>query len=250
MEINNKKLHMLLVSPALYGASIILIWIISAVTRLYLIPLGLLFTMVMVFVLSALSFLAPFIFEGKKTSSKKLAVANLVVSVLIVYFIANRGDWLGYEVYRVPSNSMANTLLFNDFILADSWVYRDEAPKRKDLVVFKYPKDPSVEYVKRVIGMPNEVVKIVNGIVYVDDKLVEEQYVSPENNRRLEYLNGEYLVPSDNYFLMGDNRDHSNDSRFWGFVPVNNIYAKVKFIWMSYDPRNGIRNKRIGNIVK
>jgi len=247
--IKSERLNKLLINPALYGALIILVWVISAITRIQLTPVGLLVTSVLVSSLVILSFAAPFWFKGKKSKSKMSTMANLVVPILIAYFIANRGDWLGYEVYRVPSNSMAETLIFGDFIMSDSWVYRNVSPKRYDLVVFLLPKDPSINYVKRVIGMPNDVVKLVNGKLFVNDVEVEEQYVKPENNKRLEILNGEYVVPKDSYFLLGDNRDHSNDSRFWGFVPSKNIYAKVKFVWMSYDPMKGIRNNRIGSIV-
>lgn len=173
-------------------------------------------------------------------------ISSLVGNVLL----ENRGKIFGYETFRFPSKSMANTLMFGDFIISDTWRYKEARPSRGDLIVFLYPKDTSIKYVKRVIGMPNDIVRVSNGEVFINDKKLEEPYVDALNNQRLSFqMPGEYAVPEHAYFVMGDNRDNSNDSRFWGFVPENYVYGSVEFIWLSYDPTKGFRNERIGKIV-
>lgn len=161
-----------------------------------------------------------------------------------------RGEWFGYEPYRMPSGSMANTLLLGDFIVTDAWKYRSNGPKRGDVVTFRFPPKPSVYYIKRVIGLPGDRVDIRNGAVHVNGELLTEPYITSELNRRSSQESKSYQVPSDAYFLLGDNRDHSNDSRYWGFVPAKNIMGHVEYIYFSWDPRLGLRSSRIGQFVR
>jgi signal peptidase I len=182
------------------------------------------------------------------------------------------------EPFRIPSGSMMPTLLVGDFILVNKFAYGirlpvlntkvidiDE-PERGDVVVFRYPKDPSVDYIKRVVGLPGDTVRYANKVVYVNGKPVgqvpagvylgEGSGVSMSGaSKRREQLGdvqhdilvmprtpgveGQYVVGEDEYFVMGDNRDNSNDSRYWGTVPEENLVGKAFRIWMNWDSANG-----------
>ncbi len=182
------------------------------------------------------------------------------------------------EPFRIPSGSMMPTLLVGDFILVNKFAYGirlpvantkvidiDE-PERGDVVVFRYPKDPSVDYIKRVVGLPGDTVRYANKVVYVNGQpagqvpagvyLGEGSGVSMSGaSKRREQLGdlqhdilvmprtpgvqGEYVVGEGEYFVMGDNRDNSNDSRYWGTVPEDNLVGKAFRIWMNWDSANG-----------
>ena len=182
------------------------------------------------------------------------------------------------EPFRIPSGSMMPTLLVGDFILVNKFAYGirlpvvntkiidiDE-PERGDVVVFRYPKDPSVDYIKRVVGLPGDTIRYTNKVVYVNGQpagqvpagvyLGKGSGVSMSGaSKRREQLGdlqhdilvmprtpgvqGEYVVGEDEYFVMGDNRDNSNDSRYWGTVPEENLVGKAFRIWMNWDSANG-----------
>jgi len=182
------------------------------------------------------------------------------------------------EPFRIPSGSMMPTLLVGDFILVNKFAYGirlpvlntkvidiDE-PRRGDVVVFRYPKDPSVDYIKRVVGLPGDTVSYANKVVYVNGRpagqvpagvyLGEGSGVSMSGaSKRREQLGevqhdilvmprtpgveGRYVVGEGEYFVMGDNRDNSNDSRYWGTVPEQNLVGKAFRIWMNWDSANG-----------
>lgn len=175
----------------------------------------------------------------------------VVTSVAGNLLIANRAQLLGYEPFRFPSASMQNTLFPGDFIISDTWKYRSQGPQRGDLIVFVFPGDPTIKYLKRVIGLPGDQVEIKDGAIKINGTVLDEPYINAENNRRTSKEAGQsYNVPSDSYFVLGDNRDRSNDSRYWGFVPKNNIHGSVEFVWFSFDPKAGTRTDRIGKFVR
>ena len=190
------------------------------------------------------------------------------------------------EPFRIPSGSMMPTLLVGDFILVNKFDYGIRLPvlntkiidigepKRGDVVVFRYPKDPSVDYIKRVVGLPGDRIGYYNKILHINGKPVAQVpagiYVGKGSGvsmsgagKRQEQLGdvqhqilvmprtpgmeGEYVVPDNEYFVMGDNRDNSNDSRYWGPVPEQNLVGKAFRIWMNWDSANGgIEWDRIG----
>ncbi|MFT6625577.1 MAG: signal peptidase I [Cycloclasticus sp.] len=193
------------------------------------------------------------------------------------------------EPFRIPSSSMMPTLLIGDFILVNKFAYGIRLPvvdtkvieigqpERGDIMVFRYPKDLSLDYIKRVIGLPGDKVGYYDKHVYINGERISQQPLGDyqgigqgENmtgaalNHELlpmqehdillmserPSIEGEITVPPGHYFMMGDNRDNSNDSRYWGTVPEENIVGKAFMIWMNWDSsNNGIDFKRLGSTI-
>lgn len=150
-------------------------------------------------------------------------IAIVVVTVLIVnqFILINA---------RIPSESMANTILAGDQIFGNRLAYLFDDPERYDIVIFKYPDDRSQYFIKRVIGLPGETVTIVDGDVYVttaegEEILVEDSFLPEDANGSY----GPYEVPEGSYFMLGDNRNWSKDSRYWNntYVPEDDILGKA-----------------------
>lgn len=155
----------------------------------------------------------------------KTALTTIALFFFIVTFII--------QGYRVYGSCMEPNLFTGERVLGSKVVYRLSSPKRGDVVVFKYPKDPSKVFIKRVIGLPGETLEIRSGHVYINDKPLSEPYV--KNIAHGSY--GPERVKSGQLFVMGDFRDQSNDSRSWGELPIANIQAKG---WLRYWPMNRI----------
>lgn len=149
-------------------------------------------------------------------------VMTLVVFLILVTFVV--------QGYKVSGTCMEPNLYTGERLLGNKFIYRFERPSRGDVVVFKYPPDPSKIFIKRVIGMPGDSVEIHKGKVYVNSKpLDEHKYVI--NTPHGSY--GPIVVKKGYLFVLGDNRDQSNDSRYWGELPIRNIQAKA---WLRYWP--------------
>jgi len=162
------------------------------------------------------------------------------------------------QAFQIPTGSMEPTLLVGDFLLVNKLVYANTLSpieekilprrnfRRQDIVVFKYPDNLSQDFVKRAIGLPGEKLEIKNKQVYINDKPIEEKYkvhiyneIIPKNDTynysdRFRDNYGPVVVPPEHLFVMGDNRDNSMDSRFWGFVPFSNIKGRPWLIYFSY----------------
>ncbi len=134
--------------------------------------------------------------------------------------------------FWIPSESMVPTLLVGDRVIVWKFEYLLRKPRRGDVIVFKYPKDTSLDYVKRLIALPGDEVEIKNGIVWINGKKQDENYVTFHDT-----YNYKATVPEHAYLALGDNRPNSMDSRFWGFVPEKNVYGPVSF---RYWPLNRI----------
>jgi signal peptidase I len=161
------------------------------------------------------------------------------------------------KAYAVPSGGMIPTLLRGDQVLIDKILYRFADPRRKDVITFLYPEDESKTFVKRIIGLPGDNVTIRNKVVSVngveikdedytqyDDPAVIDGHISHRDNF------GPISVPTKAYFVLGDNRDYSLDSRFWGFVEREKILGKVATIYWSWDSREReIRWSRLGQFI-
>lgn len=127
---------------------------------------------------------------------------------------------------RVESISMEPALNRDDFVLVDKISYRLGSPGRGDIIVFNYPIDPDQKYVKRIIGLPGEQVKIANGRVQIDGQMLSEPYI-----RAAPIYEGSWVVPEDSYFVLGDNRNRSNDSHNWGMLPEENVIGRGLLIY-------------------
>ncbi len=194
------------------------------------------------------------------------------------------------EPFRIPSGSMMPTLLIGDFILVNKFSYGIRLPvlntkvvemgepERGDIVVFRYPKQPTVDYIKRVIGLPGDRIAYFDKKLYVNGQpikqtplgryqgvgqgsnmtgalLMEEDLTGVEHSMLISpgvpTVEDVFVVPKGQYFVMGDNRDNSNDSRYWGTVPEANLVGRAFFIWMNWDlENNGIAFSRLGTILK
>lgn len=193
------------------------------------------------------------------------------------------------EPFRIPSGSMIPTLLVGDFILVNKFAYGIRLPvlntkvipigepHRGDVVVFRYPENPSLDYIKRIVGLPGDTIAYYDKTVYVNGKPVPQQVAGgygkgPGHDMyslRLEKLGkvehpillntaapninmSPVTVPKGMYFAMGDNRDNSRDSRSWGFVPEENLVGEAFLIWMNWDSEDGggITWSRIGHVIR
>lgn len=171
--------------------------------------------------------------KNKKPKSKIKDTIDFLVPIVIAVVVAILLKTFVFANAVVPTGSMLNTIQKGDRIIASRLAYVKDDPQRYDIIIFRYPDDEEKYFVKRVIGLPGETVEIVNGAVYVtktdgetiqlDDSFVTVE--EPEGNF------GPYEVPEDSYFVMGDNRNNSKDSRYWvnKFVHKDKIIGKVKF---------------------
>jgi signal peptidase I len=151
----------------------------------------------------------------------KTLVSAGVYAILIVTF--------GFQVARVEGMSMAPTLEDQDRLIVNKLIYRISEPRRGDIVMLYYPVDPAKSFVKRVIAEEGDKVRIVDGRVYVNDLPVPDNYVLPEFRSRDDYA--EQVIQAGYYFVMGDHRNNSSDSRHWGLVPKKYIIGKVQLRW-------------------
>jgi signal peptidase I len=175
------------------------------------------------------------------------------------------------QAYRIPSSSMEDTLLKGDHILATKYNYgvtmpfttykifgRDIIPKRGDIIIFTFPQNHEMDFVKRVVGLPGDTITIINKKVFVNGKEYvqgHEKYTDPYIvDRGISVIRDnmpETLITAGNIFVMGDNRDQSYDSRFWGQLPLENVKGKALIIYFSWDPNDFFKRLlRIGHIVR
>lgn len=207
--------------------------------------------------------------QGKNIAKRKKSVfreyLEIIVIALFLTFVI-QSFVMGNHI--IPSSSMWDTLQVGDRLFTIKFIYglnarlypikifnlnigrwrpgssldiyhRFKDPKRGDIIVFRYPEDESVDYIKRIIGLPGDRVRVIDDKVYVNGELLTEPYTRfIEGSYRGDYVYDDVVVPEGHFFVMGDNRDNSRDSRYWGFVPRRNIVGRA---FLIYYPLNHIR---------
>ena len=200
----------------------------------------------------------------KKKSLFREYVEAIAIALLLALFI--RGFVV--QAFKIPSGSMIPTLLVGDHILVSKLIYglRNpftgsvlipvKDPERLDVVVFKYPANPSQDFIKRVIGVPGDIVEIVDKKVFVNGEVLKnDPGVNKKNNILSANLSprdnfGPVTVPERSLFVMGDNRDNSHDGRFWGFVDYKDLKGKAFIMYWSWDKEDfSVRWRRFGKII-
>jgi signal peptidase I len=178
---------------------------------------------------------------------------SIVIAVIHALFVRT---WV-VQAFKIPTGSMEYNLLIGDHLLVNKFIFGPtplaigkallpvRPIRRGDIIVFKYPDQPDRDLIKRVIGLPGQTVELRNKKVYIDGKPIDEPYVHfliPPSTAFQEITSsdvrenyGPVTVPPEQYFVMGDNRDNSEDSRYWGFLPRNNVKGKALIIYWSYE---------------
>ena len=212
---------------------------------------------------------------GFKKSVVREYFESIIIAVILALFVRT---WV-VQAFKIPTGSMENNLLIGDHLLVNKFIFgptplalgRAVLPvrsiRRGDIVVFKYPDEPDRDFIKRVIGLPGETIELRNKKVFVNGRPFDESYVhflTPPSNDYQEVTSydvrerfGPVTVPAAQYFVMGDNRDNSQDSRYWGFLPRGYVKGKALMIYWSYesgredyiDEGLGASIKRLGSVV-
>lgn len=177
--------------------------------------------------------------DSKKSAKpKKSALRELVETVLWALVIALCVRYFVVEGYYIPSTSMEPTLVPGERVLVAKFLYRFSEPHRGDIVVFRYPIDNRKNLIKRVVGLPGEKIEITQGRVFVNgEPLVGELFQRTYYDIGY-YGQGAHVVPKGHYFVLGDNSENSDDSRFWGYVPRKNILGRA---FLVYWPPHHVR---------
>lgn len=165
---------------------------------------------------------------GKSTTSAYETLRTIVLVLLAAFLIRS----FVAQPFVVEGRSMEPTFHNADYLVVNKFEYRFGEPQRGDVIVFRAPEDPSQNYIKRVIALPGETVKLSNGSVSVNGQLITESYVAPPSSEDSDSLSFslEQKLGAGEYFVLGDNRDHSSDSRRWGPLPKANIIGKVDIV--------------------
>lgn len=162
----------------------------------------------------------------------------------------SKTESLGIKAYEIPTGTMMPTLLSGDHIIVDLKHYKNNIPPKGDIIVFKYPENPSRDFIKRIVATENDVIESKDKIIYINGKAVIEDYIQHVDNEVRPKGNDPrdnfepFTVPRDKVFVMGDNRDQSYDSRYWGYVDKNQIRGKALYIYWSK------QTNRIGKEIK
>jgi len=203
-----------------------------------------------------------------KKSTGREYFESIVIAVILALFIRT----FVVQAFKIPTGSMENNLLVGDHLLVNKFVFAPTetgiertllpiAPiQRGDVIVFKYPEEPERDFIKRVIGLPGETLEVRHKRVYINGELLEEPYVHyllpPRPNdqespfdKRENY--GPVTVPPDQYFVMGDNRDNSADSRYWGFLPREYVKGQALMVYWSYESdRDDYQDEGVASTIR
>jgi signal peptidase I len=201
-----------------------------------------------------------------KKSTAREYFESIVVAVILALFVRT----FVVQAFKIPTGSMEPNLLVGDHLLVNKFIYAPTATdlerlllpvddiERGDIIVFKYPEEPERDFIKRVIGLPGETIELRNRKVYVDGQPLDEPYAhymfpasddDPESvDPRARY--GPVTVPEGHYFMMGDNRDNSQDSRWWGFLPAEYVKGRALMIYWSYESPAGASPEGVAGLLR
>lgn len=184
-------------------------------------------------------------------------IVALILAMIIRTFVV--------QAFKIPSESMLETLQVGDHLLVNKFSYgvkwpfsnsyavNGADPERGDVIVFEYPNNPSLDYIKRIVGIPGDVMEVRDKQLYRNGTPLKEAYIRHTEPGRIERIRdnfGPVTVPKGKYFVMGDNRDNSQDSRFWGFVDKSAIHGKAWRIYWSSEGLGNVRWDRFGKAVE
>jgi signal peptidase I len=187
---------------------------------------------------------------GDPLEFRKSTAREYFESIVITAIIALFATTYVIQAFKIPTGSMESNLLIGDHLLVNKFIYGlgsgfpakilpHREPRRGDVIVFKYPNSPEVAYVKRLMGMPGDSIEMKGRTLYINGQALQESYTQYIDPASVNQNYGPYDVPQGHYFAMGDNRDNSMDSRWWGFVPRDYILGKALVIYWSFEtPRD------------
>ena len=192
-------------------------------------------------------------------STLKEYTEALIFALILAFFVRS----FIIQAFKIPSGSMLETLQIGDHLLVNKFIYGIKIPftditiipvsepQFQDIIVFEFPEDPSKDFIKRLIGLPGDRIAILNKQVFRNGKLLEEPYIQHTDNQIIPQRDNmpAIVVPKGKYFVLGDNRDESYDSRFWGLVDGKKIKGKALILYWSLENFSNIRWKRIGKIL-
>jgi signal peptidase I len=197
---------------------------------------------------------------GYRKSTAREYFESICVAVILALFVRT----FVVQAFKIPTGSMENNLLIGDHLLVNKFVFAPTASRleqallpidpirRGDILVFKYPEEPDRDFIKRVIALPGETIELRNKKVHINGTPLEEPYVhflfppdetgsgAGEGDFDVRRNYGPVTVPADHYFMMGDNRDNSQDSRYWGFMPKDYVKGKALFVYFSFGEGSGL----------
>lgn len=198
--------------------------------------------------------------NSKSTTYRKSTAREYFESICVAVILALFVRTFVVQAFKIPTGSMENNLLIGDHLLVNKFVFAPtmtgleeavlpiDSIRRGDIVVFKYPEDPERDFIKRVIALPGETIELRRKRVYIDEVILDEPYVRflvpPDEagegafDVRVQY--GPVTVPEGHYFMMCDNRDNSQDSRYWGFLPQEYVKGRALFVYFSFGEESGL----------
>jgi signal peptidase I len=211
--------------------------------------------------------------EKERSIRKKSVVREYSESIIIAILLALIIRAFVVQAFKIPSGSMKPTLLVGDHILVNKFIYGIKlripftalnyslipisSPKRNDVVVFIFPKETNKDFIKRVIGLPGDTIQIKDKKIYINNQPMDDPHGTFTDQRIIPDMEqprdntGPIVVPPNKLFVMGDNRDESYDSRFWGFVDLKQVLGQAFIIYWSWDRTEfGVRWSRLGNLIR
>ena len=184
------------------------------------------------------------------TKKKKSLVREYAEAIIIAVLLALLIRTFVVQAFTIPSGSMIPTLLVGDYILVNKFIYRFKDPERGDVIVFKYPWDEKRDFIKRVVGLAGEEIVIKGRTVFANGKPLDDPRAYYQDSASSQQEYGPVVVPPGSYFVMGDNRDNSQDSRYWGFLKREKIRGKAFMIYWSWDgEKRWPRWSRLSNLI-